>query len=169
VRISNCGWSATFSLERRHGRCQPPTRWDKDVRPAPDLVDRDFVASRLNQLWVADITFVPTVSGFLHLAVVLDACSRKIVGWSMANHPRTEMVLDALDMAIANAAQVTSSTTATRGANTRRSRWASSARKQACARRWARSGTPTTTPCARLSSQRSDVRSQPPWARFFFH
>jgi putative transposase len=49
---------------------------------------------------VADITFVPTASGFLYLAVVLDAWSRKVVGWSMANHLRTELVLDALEMAI---------------------------------------------------------------------
>jgi putative transposase len=76
------------------------TRREKDARPAPDLVDRNFVASRPNQLWVADITFVPTASGFLYLAVVLDAWSRKIVGWSMANHLRAELVLDALEMAI---------------------------------------------------------------------
>ena len=76
------------------------TRRDKEARPAPDLVDRNFVASRPNQLWVADITFVPTASGFLYLAVVLDAWSRKVVGWSMANHLRTELVLDALEMAI---------------------------------------------------------------------
>src|SRR6478672_5865853 len=59
------------------------TRRDKEARPAPDLVDRDFTALRPNQLWVADITFVPTASGFLYLAVVLDAWSRKIIGWSM--------------------------------------------------------------------------------------
>ena len=77
------------------------TTWrDKDARPAPDLVDRNFVASGPNRLWVADITFVPTASGFLYLAVVLDAWSRKIVGWSMTNHLRAELVLDALDMAI---------------------------------------------------------------------
>ena len=76
------------------------TRRDKEARPAPDLVDRDFTAFRPNQLWVADITFVPTASGFLYLAVVLDAWSRKIVGWSMANCLRTELVLDALEMAI---------------------------------------------------------------------
>jgi putative transposase len=76
------------------------TRRDKDARPVPDLVDRNFVASQPNQLWVADITFVPTASGFLYLAVVLDAWSRKIVGWSMANHLRAELVIDALEMAI---------------------------------------------------------------------
>lgn len=76
------------------------TRRDRDTRSAPDLADRDFMASRLSQLWVADITFVPTATGFLYLAVVLDAWSRKIVSSSMANHLRAELVLDALEMAI---------------------------------------------------------------------
>ncbi len=57
------------------------TRRDRAARPAPDLVDRKFAADRPNRLWVADITFVPAASGFLYLAVVLDAWSRKIVGW----------------------------------------------------------------------------------------
>jgi putative transposase len=73
---------------------------DKDARPAPDLVDRNFRADAPDQLWVADITYVPTWAGFLYLAVVLDAYSRKIVGWAMANHLRTELVLDALNMAV---------------------------------------------------------------------
>lgn len=76
------------------------TRRDKQARPAPDLVDRNFAAAGPNRLWVADITFVPTLAGFMFLAVVLDAWSRRIVGWAMANHLRTELVLDALDMAI---------------------------------------------------------------------
>lgn len=76
------------------------TRRDHDARPAPDLVDRDFTVKAANQLWVADITFVPTAGGFLYLAVVLDAWSRKIVGWAMANHLRAELVLDALEMAV---------------------------------------------------------------------
>jgi putative transposase len=76
------------------------TKRDQDARPAPDLVDRTFTAERPNQLWVADITFIPTLAGFLYLAVVLDTWSRRIVGWSMANHLRTELVLAALDMAI---------------------------------------------------------------------
>lgn len=66
----------------------------------PDLVDRDFTAPGPDQLWVADITYVPTWSGFVFLAVVLDVFSRKIVGWSMATHLRTSLVMDALDMAI---------------------------------------------------------------------
>ena len=83
----------------RHGG-PTTTRRDKDARPAPDLVDRNFTASGPNQLWVADITYVPTAAGFLYLAVVLDAWSRKIVGWSMANHLRAELVLDAMEAAV---------------------------------------------------------------------
>ena len=67
---------------------------------APDLVQRRFVAERPNQLWVADITYIPTWAGFLFLAVVLDAWSRRVVGWSMETHLRTQLVLQALDMAI---------------------------------------------------------------------
>jgi putative transposase len=85
----------------RHRRGGPiTTRRGQDVRPAPDLVDRNFSATEANQLWVADITYVPTAAGFLYLAVVLDAWSRKIVGWSMANHLPTELVLDAMAMAV---------------------------------------------------------------------
>jgi putative transposase len=76
------------------------TQRNKETRPAPDLVDRDFTAAGPNQLWVADITYVPTAAGFLYLAVVLDAWSRRIVGWAMANHLRAELVLDALEMAL---------------------------------------------------------------------
>jgi putative transposase len=76
------------------------TRRDRDARPAPDLVDRNFTADRPNQLWVADITYVPTAAGFLYLAVVLDAFSRRIVGWAMETHLRTELVLAALEMAL---------------------------------------------------------------------
>ena len=68
--------------------------------PAPDLVDRNFTAERPDRLWVADITYLPTWAGFLYLAVVLDACSRRVVGWAMANHLRTSLVLDALEMAL---------------------------------------------------------------------
>jgi putative transposase len=68
--------------------------------PADDLVKRDFTASSPDQLWVADITYVPTDAGFLYLAVVLDAFSRKVIGWKMADHLRTALVTSALDMAV---------------------------------------------------------------------
>jgi len=99
-RIARLMRGAGLAGASRRGGTVVTTRRDREARPAPDLVDRNFVASRPNQLWVADITFVPTASGFLYLAVVLDAWSRKIVGWSMANHLRAELVLDALEMAI---------------------------------------------------------------------
>ena len=76
------------------------TRRERDAQAAPDLVERDFTAQGPDALWVADITFVPTWSGFLYLAVVLDAWSRRIVGWAMASHLRTELVLAALNMAL---------------------------------------------------------------------
>src|SRR5207244_7612943 len=74
---------------------------DATARPAPELVDRHFTAPGPDRLWVADITYVPTGAGFLYLAVVLDAWSRRVVGWAMAAHLRTELVLAAPDMAVA--------------------------------------------------------------------
>ena len=81
-------------------------RWTKTTvrcpgaSAAPDLVDRDFTAPGPDRLWVADITYIPTWAGFLYLAVVLDAWSRRVVGWAMETHLKTELVLDALNMAI---------------------------------------------------------------------
>jgi putative transposase len=63
-------------------------------------VERNFTASSRDQLWVADITYVPTWAGFLYLAIVVDAWSRRIIGWSMETHLRTDLVLQALDMAL---------------------------------------------------------------------
>ena len=76
------------------------TKRDREARPAPDLVERNFSAEGPNELWVADITYVPTASGFLYLAVVVDAWSRRVVGWSMQAHLKTELVLKGLDMAV---------------------------------------------------------------------
>jgi putative transposase len=76
------------------------TRQARDHHPASDLVRRNFMAERPNALWVADITFLPTLAGFLYLAVVLDAWSRRIVGWAFSADLKTHVVLDALDMAL---------------------------------------------------------------------
>jgi putative transposase len=76
------------------------TRRDETARPAADLVGRQFHVAAPNRLWVADITYIATGTGFLFLAVVLDAWSRRVVGWAMAAHLRTELVVDALDMAL---------------------------------------------------------------------
>jgi putative transposase len=73
---------------------------DPRARPAPDLVERNFRAAAPNQLWVADITYIPTWTGFLYLAVVLDAFSRRIVGWAMETSLGVELVLTALNMAL---------------------------------------------------------------------
>jgi putative transposase len=69
------------------------------ARPV-DLVDRQFYTDGPDRLWVADITYIPTWSGFLYLAMVLDVYSRRVVGWSMETHLRTELILAALNMAI---------------------------------------------------------------------
>lgn len=73
---------------------------DHSASAAPDLVKRDFAVQGPDQLWVADITYVPTWAGFLYVAVVLDAWSRRIVGWAFAAHLRVELVLSALEMAV---------------------------------------------------------------------
>lgn len=73
---------------------------DRAAVLAPDLVKRDFRAQGPNRLWVADITYVPTWAGFLYVAVVLDAWSRRVVGWAFALHLRSELVVAALEMAI---------------------------------------------------------------------
>ena len=70
------------------------------ARPAPDLVQRDFTAEAPNRLWVADITYIATWTGWLYLAIVMDAWSRKVVGWAMSTHLQTALVMDALHMAI---------------------------------------------------------------------
>ncbi len=90
--------SGLAGVSRR--RAVRTTRRDPAARPAPDLVDRKFTASGPNQLWVANITYIPTLAGFLYLAVVLDVWSRKIVGWAMSSRLATQIVLDALAMAV---------------------------------------------------------------------
>ena len=82
------------------GRERGITRRDPRAAPAPDLLRRDFVADQPNKVWLADITYIPTREGFLYLAFILDAHSRRIVGWSMNSHMRTELVVDALEMAV---------------------------------------------------------------------
>jgi len=76
------------------------TKRDANQRPAPDLVKRQFVADAPNQLWVADMTYVPTWAGFLFLSIVLDVWSRRIVGWAIGEQMTADLVLAALNMAI---------------------------------------------------------------------
>ncbi|MEV1294922.1 DDE-type integrase/transposase/recombinase, partial [Pseudonocardia sp. NPDC049635] len=81
---------------------------------APDLVKRRFHTERPDQLWVADISYLRTWEGFLYLAVVIDACTRRVVGWSMTDHLRRELVLDAVGMALPQASPVTGRSHTTR-------------------------------------------------------
>jgi putative transposase len=78
------------------------TRPDPDAWRAPDLVNRDFTADRPDALWVTDLTYVPTRSGMAYVCFIVDAFSRRIVGWRVAANMKTEMVLDALEMARAS-------------------------------------------------------------------
>jgi putative transposase len=105
-----CGHNRVARLMRQAGlvgchRRRPvpvrTTKRDPAATPAPDLVQRSFTAPALDRLWIADITYVPTEQdGFLFLAVILDAFSRRVVGWSMQDHLRTDLVLAALEMAV---------------------------------------------------------------------
>jgi putative transposase len=103
-----CGRKRVARLMRKAGlkgclrgrKKRRTTRRDGSAVPAPDLVRRNFAAEAPDRLWVADITYVKTEEGFLYLSFVLDAYSRRLVGWAMATHLRTELVVDALQMAI---------------------------------------------------------------------
>jgi putative transposase len=93
----------TAGLEGIHRRRrQGLTRRDPTASPSDDLVERNFTPQEPNRLWVADITQQRCWDGWLYVAVVIDAFSRRVVGWSMADHLRTELVLDALNMAVAH-------------------------------------------------------------------
>ena len=82
------------------GRRKRTTRRSERAVPAKDLLQRSFAATRIDKVWVADIIYVATREGFLYLAFILDVHSRRIVGWAMENHLRTELVIDALQMAV---------------------------------------------------------------------
>lgn len=102
-----CGRKRVAKLMRKEGisgcirgRRKRTTRRDKRAVPAEDLVGRNFATVAPNRLWTADITYIGTEEGFLYLAFVLDVYSRRVVGWAMESHLRTELVVDALEMAI---------------------------------------------------------------------
>ncbi|BCO56964.1 putative transposase for insertion sequence element IS986/IS6110 [Mycobacterium intracellulare] len=83
----------------RRGKQIRTTKPDPAAARHPDLVGRDFTATAPNQLWVTDLTFVPTWAGVAYVCFITDAFSRMIVGWRVASHMRTTMVLDAIEMA----------------------------------------------------------------------
>jgi putative transposase len=83
----------------KRGRRVITTKRDDRATRSPDLVKRNFTAERPNALWVTDLTYVPTWSGVAYVCFIVDAFSRMVVGWRVASHMRTDMVLDALEMA----------------------------------------------------------------------
>jgi putative transposase len=93
--MRQAGIEGVYRRRRRHGT----TRRDPHPLPSDDLVNRRFTVDRPDRLWVADITEHSSVEGKVYLAVVIDAWSRRVIGWSIADHLRTELVVDALDMA----------------------------------------------------------------------
>ncbi len=105
----SCSRNRVARLMARHGirgccrrRRHWTTRKDRAATASADLLERHFTADASDQRWVADITYVRTWQGFLYVSFVLDLFSRRVVGWSMRNDLKTELVLDALNMAIEN-------------------------------------------------------------------
>ncbi len=104
-----CGKNRVARLMRLHGiqgrirrRSRPvTTQRAEGALAVPNMLAQDFAANRPNEKWVADITYIDTAEGWLYLASILDLYSRKVVGWSMANHMETSLVEDALRMALA--------------------------------------------------------------------
>lgn len=93
-------------MRRHHIYSQRKRRWRKttdskhDLQISPNLVQRQFDVAEPNRVWAADLTYIWTTAGWLYLAVVIDLFSRRVIGWSMADHMRTELVANALKMAI---------------------------------------------------------------------
>lgn len=123
-------------------------------RPQPDLVERDFTASAPDQLYVADITYIPTQAGLLYLAMVMDVFSRCIVDWRMATHLRAELVRDALDMALWQRRPQGVIHHSDQAASTRPSISGSAAARPVCGLPWDRWATAMTTPWPRAFSPR---------------
>ena len=140
----------------RPRRRQGCTRRDPAATPFQDLVNRHFEASGPDRLWCGDITEHPTGEGNVYLCAVIDAWSRRVVGWSIADHLRAELVVDALDMARWRRkppqAQTVMHTDHGCLGNTRAGCSATASATPGCWRRWARSVTRTTTRSSRASS-----------------
>jgi putative transposase len=131
----------------------------RGIATAPDLVRRDWNPQRPNQLWVGDITFVRTWEGWLYLAAGLDWFSRRCVGWSLRDDLRLELVVEALEMAVARRKPPLGLVHHSRDRSTSRLPSTSAARKPASISRWARRGRRSTTLSASRSSRRSSASS----------
>lgn len=100
-RVQRLMRGAGIQGAKRRGKPWRTTTPDPEARRRPDLVERDFSAKGPNRLWVGDLTYLRSWEGVTYFAFVLDAFSRKVVGWQLASHMRTDLVLDALRMALA--------------------------------------------------------------------
>jgi putative transposase len=100
-RVQRLMREAGIQGAKRRGRPWRTTKPDPAAQRRPDLVERDFSACAPNRLWVGDLTYLRSWEGLTYLAFVIDAFSRKVVGWQLASHMRTDLVLDALRMALA--------------------------------------------------------------------
>jgi putative transposase len=100
-RVQRLMRQAGIQGAKRRGRPWRTTTPDPSAHRRPDLVQRDFSATAPNRLWVGDLTYLRSWEGVTYLAFILDAFSRKVVGWQLASHMRTDLVLDALRMALA--------------------------------------------------------------------
>lgn len=138
----------------RRGKKRRTTVADEKAPPAPDLVERRFEADAPNRLWLADITYVPTLEGYLFLGLVMDMFSRKIVGWSMRDDLKADLVVDALAMAVTRrrppAGLVHHSD---RGSQYTSLAFGKTLPSRAWSPRWDRVGTRSTTPPARAASR----------------
>lgn len=149
-------------MKRRPGRRQPPqgtrtTFREERVRPACDLVDRDFRADEPDRLWVADITYIPAWAGFLYLTVVLNAFSRRVVGSAMGHDLKARLVLDALNMALAQRKPVDVIHRSDQGSKYTSVAFGLRCKEAAVRPSMGSSAMRMTTRCARASSQRSSA------------
>jgi putative transposase len=154
-RVQRLMGEAGIQGAKRRGKAWRTTKPDPLAHRRPDLVERDFSADGPNQLWVADLSYLRCWEGNLFFAFVIDAFSRKVVGWQLAPHMRTDLVLDALRMALAQREPAPTSSwfiTPTAALNTPRSTTPRRSTTTAFSPRSARSATPMTTRWPRASS-----------------
>jgi putative transposase len=157
-RVARLMRSAGLVGCHRRKRWRPATtRRDPKARPAPDLVNRQFVAQRPDRLWHGDLTELPTLEGRLYLAVLVDGCSRLVVGHAIGEHPDVGLAVGALELAVGRRGGVLDqagglSATPTRAAPTPQPGSASGCNAWGSAPRWAVWATASTTPWSKAST-----------------
>ncbi len=157
-RVARLMRRAGIQGAKRRGKPWRTTTPDPEASRRPDLVERNFTTTGPNRLWVADLTYLRCWEGLVFFAFVIDAFSRRVVGWQFAAHMRTDLVLDALRMASTSAGPAptsSSSTTPIAAVNTRRSTTHRNSPTTASSPRSGRSATPTTMRSPRASSTAS--------------